>query len=332
MKVQIDFQYEPMEAKLVSELPSGDGWQYEPKWDGFRCIVFRENEQIELRSKNGQPLARYFPEVVEFFKRLAAPHFVLDGELIIMRGDKISFEDLLHRIHPAQSRITKLARETPAGYMAFDILETPDHTLLTNQPLRVRRKELEEFGAQFLKHRKGILISPATQDLQVARHWLTTGAPVLDGVIAKRLDLPYQSGNRKGMVKVKHKRTADCVIGGFRYGKDSDLIASLLLGLYDAAGELHYVGFCSALSSLDKRELTDQLQGLSTDVSFTVNPPGSPSRWSTERSTDWTAIEPELVCEVEYDHVTNSRFRHGTKLIRWRPDKNAKDCTLAQIE
>lgn len=325
-------EYEPMEAQLVQSLPSGDNWQYEPKWDGFRCIAFKQGDEIYLRSKNGQPLARYFPEVVQSIKSIKAKEFVVDGELIIVTDKGPSFDDLLQRIHPAESRIRKLSKETPAAFVVFDLLVDSTGKLLVDQSLENRRKALETFSGKFLQKRKDVLISPATDDVTIAQRWLDKGEAMLDGVMAKRTDLPYQSGNRKGMVKVKRLRTADCVIGGFRYGSSSNEVASLLLGLYDDEGELHHVGFTSALASEDKKSLTSKLKKLSAEHSFTVNVPGGPSRWSTKRGAEWVPIKPQLVIEVQYDHFTGGRFRHGTRLLRWRPEKKPRQCTLDQIE
>ncbi len=331
-KNEIKTDYLPMEAQLVKELPASGEWQFEPKWDGFRCLAHKHDSQIDLVSKNGQPLARYFPEVVHFLQQIEAEHFVLDGELVVPEGRLLSFDKLLQRIHPAESRINKLSKETPANYIVFDLLVTEDGDSIVELPLSARREKLEKFSEQFLRGRKSIAITPATQDIDVAREWLEQRGSLTDGVIAKRLDSSYQSGNRKGMLKVKRKRTADCVIGGFRYGTNSSLVGSLLLGLYDFEGELHHVGFTSGLAGIDKKKLTSQLEQLKSKESFTVNVPGAPSRWSTERSTSWQPVKPELVIEVEYDHISNGRFRHGTKLLRWRPDKAAKQCMMDQIK
>jgi len=329
---RLDYDYAPMEAQLTDKLPSGNKWQYEPKWDGFRCIAFRDGEDIELRSKSGQSLTRYFPEVVSALSTLKADTFVLDGELVIRVGDVFSFDDLLQRIHPAESRVRKLSAEIPANYIVFDILKTQDGENMTGESLRIRRQKLEKFALKFLKQRKDISLSPVAYSLNDANNWLSTTGSLIDGVIAKDLDLPYQTGNRKGMIKVKRMRTADCVVGGFRYGTNSKLVGSLLLGLYDDDGRLHHVGFTSSLSAVEKRELTGKLEKLKAKESFQENIPGAPSRWSNERSTEWVPLKSKLVVEVRYDHVTGGRFRHGTKLLRWRPDKSPKQCTFEQIE
>lgn len=329
---KLSYEYAPMEALLQDKLPAGDKWQYEPKWDGFRCIAFRDGDEIELRSKSGQSLSRYFPEVVESLSKLNADKFVLDGELVIPVGSIFSFDDLLQRIHPAESRVRKLSVEFPASYIVFDLLSSDDGENLTSLSLRSRRQKLEKFAGKYLKNHRTITLSPVVYDIKDANEWLSNSGAIIDGVIAKDVDLPYQTGNRKGMVKVKRMRTADCVVGGFRYGSNSKVVGSLLLGLYDDEGGLHHVGFTSSISASEKKELTEKLESLKADSSFTENVPGAPSRWSNERSAEWVPLKPKLVVEVRYDHVTGGRFRHGTKLMRWRPDKKPKQCTMEQIE
>lgn len=329
--MELKHDYPVMEALLVKELPEGDGWQYEPKWDGFRCLAFCEDGNIDLRSKKGQPLSRYFPEVVEALKKLPAEQFVIDGELVIWRDGEPDFDGLLQRIHPADSRIKKLAAQTPATFILFDLLVEPGGKQLVDEPLDVRREALEEFAADVLGKNMAIMVTPVTQDPAAALDWLESKGVKLDGVVAKRLDMSYQSGNRKGMVKLKRMKTADCVVGGFRYGANSSEIGSLLLGLYDEEGELHHVGFTSAFSAKEKKQLTDRLEEFVGDQSFTINVPGGPSRWNAGRGTQWTPLKPELVVEVQYDHVTNRRFRHGTRILRWRPDKDAHKCTFDQL-
>lgn len=328
---KLKHDYAVMEAQLIKELPKADGWQYEPKWDGFRCLAFVEDGEVDLRSKKGQPLSRYFPEVVAALEQLKAKNFVVDGELVIWNGDEADFDSLLQRIHPAATRIKKLAAETPATFVVFDFLVDATGSVLANEPLSVRREALEQFGQTILKNNNAIMVTPSTTDYDVAKSWLDNSGLRLDGVIAKNLQLSYQSGNRKGMVKVKRIKTADCVIGGFRYGSGSSDVGSLLLGLYDDGGELHHVGFTSGLSAKEKQRLTPELEKLAADRSFTVNVPGGPSRWSTERSTEWTPLKPKLVVEVTYDHITNGRFRHGTRILRWRPDKDPRQCTFEQL-
>jgi len=326
MKLPIMPPYLPMEASTAAEIPEGPEWQYEPKWDGFRCLAFRNGDEVELQSKAGEPLARYFPEVVQAVLSLKARQFVLDGEIFLP-----SFDSLLQRIHPAASRIAKLSRETPATYIVFDYLVDANGDLLAGQPLRERRRKLEGFAAKFFEDQEKIQLSPATCDVAMAKDWLASVGVKLDGVVAKRLDLPYESGNREGMVKVKNLRTADCVVGGFRYGQKERLVGSLLLGLYDDDGLLHHVGFCSALTAAEKPELTKKLEALRGAPGFTGRAPGGLSRWSKERSTEWEPLKPELVVEVRYDHYSGGRFRHGTKLMRWRPDKAPSQCTLASL-
>jgi len=317
----------PMEAKLVDSLPDGDGWQFEPKWDGFRCLVFRDGDDVELQSKAERPLGRYFPEVTDAVRTLPAERFVLDGELVIPIGDIISFDALQMRLHPAESRIRKLARETPAQLVLFDCLELEDKPLAA-EPLAERRAALELFHARM--KRPDMLLSPCTLNPDVAAGWLASAGAALDGVIAKRRDQRYVSGER-AMMKVKQMRTADCVVGGFRYGVKGHVVGSLLLGLYDEEGRLNHVGFTSAIPA-DKREaLTAKLESLVEPPGFTGRAPGGPSRWSTERSGEWEPLRAKLVVEVRYDHVTGDRFRHGTKFLRWRPDKPPRQCTLAQV-
>lgn len=330
-KTVLQYDYPPMEAQLVDKLPGGEGWQYEPKWDGFRCLAFRNGSEIELRSKSGQSLTRYFPEVVENLLQLKAKHFVLDGELVISEGKSFSFDSLLQRIHPAESRIRKLSEATPATYIVFDLLVGDNEKLLVNDVLSERRQRLDKFASKYFAGQTAIMLSPVTLSLKDANKWLATTGAFLDGIIAKKLDLPYQSGNRKGMLKMKRMRTADCVVGGFRYGSNSKQVGSLLLGLYDSDGQLHHVGFTSSIAARDKAELTKKLEKLKAKASFTQNIPGGPSRWSNERSSEWVPLKQKLVVEVRYDHFTGGRFRHGTKLLRWRPDKAPKQCTLEQI-
>jgi ATP-dependent DNA ligase len=316
-----------MEALLAAELPEGDGWQFEPKWDGFRCLARRNGDEVTLTSKSGKPLARYFPEVVEMLGGVKAKQFLLDGELIIPVGDVLSFDALQLRLHPAESRVRKLAAETPAELMSFDLLEL-DGKSLADLPLTDRRERLERFFAK--NHVDGLYLSPMTSDRDTALGWLKRSGGALDGVIAKRADLPYRSGER-AMVKVKQQRTADCVVGGFRYADKKKVVGSLLLGLYDDAGLLHHVGFTSAIASSERTALTKQLEQLIEPPGFTGSAPGGPSRWNTARSMAWEPLKPELVVEVRYDQVTGRRFRHGTGFLRWRPDKDPKQCTFDQL-
>ena len=320
---------EPMEAKSEDALPHGPGWRFEPKWDGFRCLAFRWGDTVELRAKSGKPLTRYFPEVVAGLKALPVERFVVDGELAIAEGESLSFDALQMRLHPAESRIRKLAAETPAFLILFDCLATPEHEDLRAEPLTRRREALEAFyaacdGASVLR------LSPATDDRAEAERWLDKVGAALDGVVAKKAGGRYEEGER-AMVKVKRLRTADCVVGGFRYESKSRFVGSLLLGLYDDAGRLNHVGFTSTITNAERPELTKRLEALVEAPGFTGDAPGGPSRWSTERSTEWSPLRPELVVEVRYDHVTGGRFRHGTKLMRWRPDKAPRQCTTEQL-
>jgi ATP-dependent DNA ligase len=320
-----------MEARLVDEIPTDPGWQYEPKWDGFRCLAFRDGDTIELQSKSGQPLARYFPEVVEHLRALPARSFVLDGEIVVPVEGRLSFDDLLQRIHPAASRIERLSRERPAVLIVFDLLVDESGRSLVAQPLRERRQRLEAFAGTQLAGRDDVRLSPATHDAGQARAWLDTAGAMLDGIVAKRLDLPYQTGERTGMQKIKRRRTADCVVGGFRYSSNASAVGSLLLGLYDADGLLHHVGFTSGFPAEARKALRAKLKPLIEAPGFTGRAPGGPSRWSTERSGEWTPLAPRLVVEVSYDHWSGDRFRHATRFLRWRPDKAPRQCTLDQV-
>lgn len=320
-----------MEAKLVETLPAGDVWQYEPKWDGFRCVAFRDGERVDLQSKSGQPLGRYFPEIVEALLKLKPKQFVLDGEIVVPIKGRFSFDDLLMRIHPAASRINKLAAETPAKLIVFDLLVDDRNKPLTDELLADRRKKLDAFAKKYVGKNKSIELSPCTSDLKIAKDWLAGAGVDLDGVIAKRTDMTYQSGNRHGMVKVKRMRTADCVVGGFRYASEGEVVGSLLLGLYDGKGLLHHVGFSSSFKNSEKPALTKKLEKLIKPPGFTGNAPGGPSRWATERSAEWQPLAPKLVCEIQYDHFTGGRFRHGTKFLRWRPDKKPAMCKFDQV-
>ena len=316
----------PMEAKLVGELPQEAGWQFEPKWDGFRALVFRENEDVEILSKSGKSLSRYFPEVVALVAGVARDRFILDGELILPIGDVLSFDALQARLHPAESRIRKLSQETPAQLMLFDFLRDGNKDLL-GRPLIERRAELEEFH-----HRHGgpsLLLSPCG-DLDAARSWLAQSGGALDGVVAKRIDDPYCAGER-AMLKVKQRRTADCVVGGFRRSKDGGGVASLLLGLYDEAGRLNHVGFTSGIAASERGTITARLEPLIEPPGFTGKAPGGPSRWNKGEESAWEPLRSVLVVEVLYDQVTGARFRHGTRLLRWRPDKAPAQCTMDQL-
>jgi ATP-dependent DNA ligase len=320
----------PMEATSVETIPEGPTWQYEPKWDGFRCLAFRAGDDIELRSKSGRPLGRYFPDIVAAVRGVSAQRFVVDGEIVIPEGNALSFDALLQRIHPAASRVQKLAAATPAWFVVFDLLADGVNSLLA-LPLWKRRERLEAFAAKNFPAAGAVRLSPATQQLSVAKNWFGRVGTTLDGIIAKRRDAPYAAGERGAMVKVKARRTADCVVGGFRYGEKSRLVGSLLLGLYDDEGQLHHVGFCSGLKSADRPALTNRLEALRGGPGFTGKAPGGPSRWSTKRTSEWVPLKPDLVVEVEFDHVSGGRFRHGTAFLRWRPDKAPLQCTMEQL-
>ncbi len=319
-----------MEARPVEEIPTGEEWQYEPKWDGFRCLLFRDGDKIFLQSKNGQPLARYFPDVVANVAKLPQQQFVLDGELVIPIGGALSFDELQLRLHPAASRVQKLAAAHPAVYVVFDVLAGDGKSYL-KLALHERRQLLEKFARSNLRSVKGVRLSPATTDLSLANEWFKRTGGDLDGIIAKRMDAAYASGERTAAVKIKQIRTADCVVGGFRYAQGKRVIGSLLLGLF-GDGLLHHVGFTSAFKASERRELTKTFEALKKPPGFTGNAPGGPSRWSTERSGEWQPVAPKIVVEVAYDHFTGGRFRHGTRFLRWRPDKDPRQCTMDQVE
>jgi ATP-dependent DNA ligase len=321
----------PMEARSVNELPIGPEWQYEPKWDGFRCIAFRDGDKIYLQSKAGQPLARYFPDIVAALEKLAARRFVVDGELAIPVDGRLSFDELQLRLHPAASRVQKLAQAHPAILIVFDLLAENAQSFL-RMPLRERRRKLQKFATRNFKAKKSIRLSLATTKLATAKTWFDKAGGDLDGVIAKLVEAPYASGERTAVVKIKNIRSADCVVGGFRYATGARVIGSLLLGLYDDDGLLHHVGFTSAFKASERRALTRKFEALKRSPGFTGNAPGGPSRWSTERSGEWEPVNPKVVVEVTYDHFTGGRFRHGTKILRWRPDKAPRQCTRDQVE
>jgi ATP-dependent DNA ligase len=325
--------YPPMEAKTAERIPGGEGWLYEPKWDGFRCLVFRRGGMIALQSKSGQPLGRYFPELVEAVAALPVKTFALDGEVVIRdREGRLLFDALLQRIHPAESHIRKLARETPSSLYVFDLLVDERGRSLVDLPLEERRGRLERFFAR-IPAGGSVHLSPATRDHGLAGRWINElGAAGLDGVVAKRVDASYRSADRSAMVKVKRIRTADCVVGGFRWAQKGGKIGSLLLGLYNERGLLDHVGFSSSFTEDERRELEPILLPLREPPGFTGKAPGGPSRWAQGRSTEWEPLRPALVCEVRYDHFTGGRFRHGTKFLRWRPDKAPETCTFEQVE
>jgi ATP-dependent DNA ligase len=331
MTLPLPKSYAPMEAQLVDELPTGDEWQYEPKWDGFRCLAFRDGAKVDLMSKAGKPLARYFPDVVATIESIEAKRFVLDGEIVVPMDGCLSFDELLLRIHPAKSRVEKLSREHPAAFVVFDLLVDESGNSLVDLPLAERREALEAFVREHVPKAAPVWLSPATTEHKVVQRWFRSVGGGLDGVVAKRLDLPYESGER-AMRKMKQMRTADCVVGGFRYASRAKIVGSLLLGLYDDDGLLNHVGFCSSMKAAEREKLTPKLEKLIKKPGFTGQAPGGPSRWSTERSAEWQPLAPKLVVEVQYDHFSGGRFRHGTSFLRWRPDKDPKQCTMEQVE
>jgi ATP-dependent DNA ligase len=331
MALPIKPPYPPMEALSVGAIPVGDQWQYEPKWDGFRCLAFRDGSKVNLQSKASKPLGRYFPELVAELEQIKANKFVLDGEIVIPVDGAFSFDTLLQRIHPAQSRIDKLSSQFPARLIVFDLLVSDDGSNLARLPLRERRRKLEAFAKKFIPKKSLLSLSPATTDQRMIERWVKRAGNALDGVIAKRLDLPYRSGERDGMEKIKTLKSADCVVGGFRYASKRPVVGSLLLGLYDEEGLLNHVGFIAVGKTMGTAELTKKLEKLISPPGFTGDAPGGPSRWSTERSTEWQPLKTNLVVEVQYDHFTGGRFRHGTKFLRWRPDKAPKQCTIKQV-
>jgi ATP-dependent DNA ligase len=331
MTLPLRIPYSPMESLSVDTIPVGPEWLYEPKWDGFRCLAFRDSRSVELQSKAGRSLTRYFPELTDMLRELKAERFVLDGEIVVPSDGGFSFDALLQRIHPAASRIRRLAAETPALLIVFDLLVNARGERLTGLTLQDRRQELERFLRANGRGDKALRLSPSTPRLTTAKGWLKRVGNALDGVIAKQRDLPYLSGERTGMQKIKNYRSADCVVGGFRYNEGKRVVGSLLLGLYDDAGLLHHIGFTSTIARKDKPALTKKLQKYIKPPGFTGNAPGGPSRWSTERSAKWYPLKPKFVVEVCYDHFSGERFRHGTRLVRWRPDKAPRQCKLDQL-
>ncbi|MFL5366971.1 MAG: ATP-dependent DNA ligase, partial [Myxococcales bacterium] len=329
---------EPMLAKLSEDLPAGDDFLYEPKWDGFRCLVFRDGGEPYLQSRELKPLDRYFPELIEPLARQIPERCALDGEIVIAGPEGLAFEALLLRIHPAASRVKLLAQQTPASYVAFDLLALDGEDLL-DRPLSERREKLERALG---KAKPPIHLTPATRDLDVARDWFSRfeGAG-LDGVVAKHLGGRYVPGKRE-MIKVKHARTADCVVAGFRWHKKGPVVGSLLLGLYDDAGRLQHVGVSASFSMARRAELLDEIAPYRMDTgdqhvwAGTVTPEripgGEPSRWNAKKDLSWEPLRPELVVEVAYDHMEGSRFRHTAQFRNWRPDRDPASCTYEQLE
>ena len=317
---------EPMLAEAQSEIPTGEGWVYEPKWDGFRALPFVDGEKVHLCSRNGQPLERYFPEVVALLGQRLPP-CVLDGELFVATATGLDFETLQQRIHPADSRVQMLSKKTPASFVAFDLLAFGDEDW-RGRPFADRRAKLLDI----LPVSDTLFPTPQTSDVKVATDWFNQfeGAG-LDGVIARRLELPYLPGKRV-MVKVKHGRTADCVVGGYRAGKAENTVGALLLGMYDEAGVLHHVGHTSSFTAKQKKELVATVKPFEGGTSFKEGrTPGAPSRWSGKKDLSWTPLRPELVVEVKFDYLQGNRFRHGATFLRWRTDKPPRDCSYQQL-
>jgi ATP-dependent DNA ligase len=331
MTLPLNKKYAPMEAEPAADLPSGLKWQYEPKWDGFRCIAFRDGTRVDLQSKSGKPLTRYFPELAAALLALKPRQFVLDGEIVIPIDGHLSFDELLMRIHPAASRVLKLSQEHPCVFIVFDLLVDEKGKSLVKMPLEKRREKLERLAKSYFGENLAISLSPVTDDLSVARKWFHMGVG-LDGIVAKRKDLPYQTGERTGMQKIKKQRTADCVVGGFRYLEKKPLVGSLLLGLYNSEGLLDHVGFSSSIQDDERLALTRKLEKIIKPPGFTGKAPGGPSRWSTKHSMEWQPLDTKLVAEVQFDHFTGGRFRHGTRFLRWRPEKAPRQCTTKQVK
>ena len=347
MRLPFEPPLAPMLSAAADRLPDGDGWQFEPKWDGFRTLVFRDGSEILLQSRDEKPMNRYFPELLAPLAASLPKRCVLDGEIVIAGSHGLDFEALLLRIHPAESRVKLLAAQSPASYVAWDLLAIDDDDL-RESPLELRRERLEDVLANASPP---IHISPATRDREVAEDWFRRfeGAG-LDGVMAKRLDAPYRAGERT-MIKVKHSRTADCVVAGFRWHKNGPgtMVGSLLLGLYDDAGKLHHVGVTAAFTTVMRKQLVDELAPLRVNA-IKNHPwrdwaeaqeeasakgqrmPGASSRWNRGKDLSWVPLRPERVVEVSYDHMQGTRFRHAAHFLRWRPDKEPEDCRYDQLE
>ena len=343
MALPIESPLRPMLAKRVDAIPAGEGFVFEPKWDGFRLLVFRDGDELFLQSRDQKSMNRYFPELVATFGEQLPERCAIDGEIVIAGPDGLDFDALLQRIHPAESRVRKLAEETPASYVAFDLLCAGDEDLLRT-PFEARRQRLEEVLA---RAEPPLHVTPITRDRDTARDWFERfeGAG-LDGVMAKPRDLAYEPGARS-MLKVKHQRTADCVLGGFRWHKNGEgtSVGSLLLGLYDAEGRLHHVGVAASFTAARRRELAEELAPLREDAALGhpwsdwirasethQRVPGGPSRWSQGKDLSWIPLRAERVLEVRYDHMQGTRFRHTAHFARWRPDKAPRECTYDQLD
>ena len=307
----------PQLARSAPALPAANGWRFEPKWDGFRTIAFRDGDDVHLQSRNGRPMNRYFPEVLAGIRELPRERLVLDGELIVVKNGVQEFELLSQRIHPAKSRVELLARETPAAFVAFDLLAEGDEVLL-DAPFDERRERLAQAIAAPVE------LTPMTSDPDGAGGWLTGTS---EGVIAKEAHAPYRPGERTGMLKIKRVRTADVVVKAFRFGKEEGTVGSLILGLYEDQGELREVGHTSGFSAKQKRELVALLEPYRTYERGS----GEPSRWKASEELEWEGLRPELVCEVAFDHISGSRIRHGARFLRWRPDKPPGECRMDQL-
>jgi ATP-dependent DNA ligase len=309
----------PQLALSRKELPEGEEWAYEPKWDGFRAIVFVDGDDVHVQSRNGRPLGRYFPEL-----EMPSGRYVVDGELVILGEDgREEFNALQARIHPAESRVRMLAEETPVRFEVFDLLAANGEKLLS-KPFGSRREELEELVRSWGRKRGSVKLTELARSTRKAERWLHGG----EGVVAKQLDARYRPGERKGMVKVKRVRTIDCVVVGWRPGKEEGTVGSLILGLYDDKGELQVVGHTSGFKAKEKRELRKKLAPYETGERGS----GDPSRWDADRELEWISLRPELVVEITFDHTSGGRIRHGTKLLRWRDDRDPKSCSFSQLE
>ena len=324
--IPFDLPIVPMEAKVRTTWPD-DGWAFEPKWDGFRAIA--SGGPARLDSRNQRPLLRYFPELEDVVATVPEGT-VIDGEVVVVEQDALAFDMLQSRIHPAESRITLLSQQIPSTLVAFDLLADRGEDLRTH-PFTERRARLEALAPSLDPEWK---LTPSTEDVSVAMRWFDDfEAAGCDGIVAKRLDGPYVEGKRE-MLKFKHRRTVDCVVGGYRVHKDGDRIGSLLLGLYASGGSLAFIGHCSGFSNHDRVELLERFSALKDDASFgdDVRAPGGESRWSAGKDLSWVPVKPGVVIEISYDQLTGDRFRHATRFERWRPDKDPEDCTFDQLE